>query len=117
MLPIVALARGVSQILRPNQNSVSRWGCNDLDVVRPGAGNVEFGSLEIAVEVVNVHQAVVLCFREDLSILPCHQIARRTLRSLVLFGSWTENETIELTIVCSGVFLYLTVNLGERWKF
>ena len=60
MLAVVRLAGAVLQILRPDEDCVATWSRPDLDIARSRARNVELGSLQVAVEVVYVDEAVVV---------------------------------------------------------
>ena len=90
VLTIVTLARRVIEILRPNENSVSRWGRKHLDILSFGTSNIELGSLECTIEVINVHKTIVFKLRQDFSVLPCHEVVRRVGRALILRGHWAE---------------------------
>jgi hypothetical protein len=56
---VVALARRIIEVLRPNQNGVSSWCRKNLDVLSSWACNVEFRSLKSTIEIIDVHKSVV----------------------------------------------------------
>lgn len=59
VLAIVALSGRVVKVLGPHQDGMARRCRQHLNILRSWAGNIEFGSLQIAVEVVHIDQAVV----------------------------------------------------------
>jgi hypothetical protein len=68
VLSVVALARGVVQILGPDQDGMPRWRRQNLDVLSPWTRDVELWSLQGAVEVVDIDEAIILGLGEDLSM-------------------------------------------------
>ena len=113
VLAIVRLAGAVVQVLRPDEDSVTARRRLDLDVARARACDVELGSLQIAVEIVHVDEAVIVARGQLLTILPCHEEARHAGReALVLFRDRTKDKAVELAVVDSSVLLAL----GQRWQ-
>lgn len=115
VLSVVTLTRGVRLVLGPHQNGVSRRSRNNLNVIGSRTGNVELWPLQIAVQIIHIHQAIVLRVREHLSILPRHQITGSVVRPDVLRRHRTEYEPIEPAIVDSVVFLGHSIDLG-KWR-
>lgn len=76
VLTVIAFARRVGLVLRPDEDRVARRCWNYQNIICPRTSDVELWPLEITVQIIYVYEAVVFRFREDFPILPGHQIAR-----------------------------------------
>jgi hypothetical protein len=113
---IVTLSRWVIQILGPDENCMTWGSWEHLDVLSSWTSNIELGSLQCTVEVININKTVIFRFWKYFSVLPCHEVIRRVWRSFIFWGHWTEKASIKFAIVYSSVLLHLTIYLRKRWQ-
>lgn len=116
VLTIVTLSGGVIKVLGPDKNSVARWSWENLNVLSSWACDVELRSLQITIQIVDIHKTVVLRVREHFSVLPCHEVERSAWVVFHVCRSWAENKAIEFAVVNSIVFLDFAIQLWEWWK-
>lgn len=78
VLTVVAFAGRVIKILCPHKYGLPRRGRQNLYILRLWACNVKLWPLQVAVQIIYIHQSVVFLLREHLTILPGHEIKWRS---------------------------------------